>query len=344
MTELEEVIDHINNGRNFLLSGGAGSGKTYSLVQVIRKVIEDYPSSQIMCITYTNAAVREIQERIDHNNLTVKTIHEFLWAQIKNYQNELKSCLVELANDEDASYVKIADVDPVPNDFFNGVEEVIQYKEYLRLKDGIISHDQVIVLSEIMFHKYPKLGDIVKDKYDFIFIDEYQDTHKEVVQIFLEHFKQTPKKNIIGFFGDAMQSIYNNRIGNLDEYKGENDEEVREVKKEQNRRNPQSVINLANQLRTDGIKQVPSDDPSSPNMDEREVKQGEIKFIYSDDGNVDRVKEYLGWDFKDSKKTKELNLTHNLIAEKANFQRLMDIYDNDKLLGEMGLKKESKII
>ena len=86
MAELEEIIDHINHGRNFLLSGGAGSGKTYSLVQVIRKVIEDYSSSQIMCITYTNAAVREIQERVDHHNLTVRTIHEFLWAQIKNYQ------------------------------------------------------------------------------------------------------------------------------------------------------------------------------------------------------------------------------------------------------------------
>lgn len=342
MAELEEIIDHINHGRNFLLSGGAGSGKTYSLVQVIRKVIEDYSSSQIMCITYTNAAVREIQERVDHHNLTVRTIHEFLWAQIKNYQKELKSCLVELANDEEESYVKIDDVEPVPNDFFDGVEEGIQYKEYLRLKDGIISHDQVIVLSEIMFRKYPKLGDIVKDKFDFIFIDEYQDTHREVVQILLEHFKQTPKRNIVGFFGDAMQSIYNKRIGNLDEYKGDNDDEVREVKKEQNRRNPLTVINLANQLRTDGITQVPSDDPSSPNMDDGEVKQGEIKFIYSEISNVDRVKEYLGWDFTDSKNTKELNLTHNLIADKANFQQLMNIYDNDKIIGRNGFKKRIK--
>lgn len=342
MTELEEIFDHINHGRNFLLSGGAGSGKTYSLVEVIRKVIEDHPSSQIMCITYTNAAVREIRERVDHNNLTVRTIHEFLWAQIKNYQKELKSCLVELGNDEEVNYIKIDGIDPVPNDFFDEVEEGIQYKEYLRLNDGIISHDQVIVLSEIMFRKYPKLGDIVKDKYDLIFIDEYQDTHKEVVQIFLEHFKQTPKRNIIGFFGDAMQSIYNKRVGNLGEYRGDNDDEVREVKKEQNRRNPLSVINLANQLRTDGITQVPSDDPDAPNMIDKEVKEGKISFIYSDDGNIDRVKEYLDWDFTDARKTKELNLTHNLIAEKANFQQLMDIYDNDKIIGGNGFKKRIK--
>lgn len=31
--EVEKIIDHIEKGENFLLSGGAGSGKTYSLVQ-----------------------------------------------------------------------------------------------------------------------------------------------------------------------------------------------------------------------------------------------------------------------------------------------------------------------
>ncbi len=40
-TEVQEILNHIDNGDNFLLSGGAGSGKTYSLVQVIRQVIEE---------------------------------------------------------------------------------------------------------------------------------------------------------------------------------------------------------------------------------------------------------------------------------------------------------------
>ena len=44
-----------------------------------------------------------------------------------------------------------------------------------------------------------------------------------------------------------------------------------------------------------------------------------------------KVKQYLTenhvWDFTDAKKTKELNLTHNLIADKAGFRTLMDIYD-----------------
>ena len=45
--EFQQIMEHIANGDNFLLSGGAGSGKTYSLVQVIKKVIEDNPTSKI---------------------------------------------------------------------------------------------------------------------------------------------------------------------------------------------------------------------------------------------------------------------------------------------------------
>ena len=39
--EVVQIFEHIKNGKNFLLSGGAGSGKTYSLVQVIKKAIAD---------------------------------------------------------------------------------------------------------------------------------------------------------------------------------------------------------------------------------------------------------------------------------------------------------------
>jgi DNA helicase-2/ATP-dependent DNA helicase PcrA len=338
MTEVEGIFEHINLGQNFLLSGGAGSGKTYTLVQVIKKVIEENPSALVACMTYTNAAVKEIEERVDHKNLNVTTIHDFLWDNIKNFQNELKSCLIELANDEDIKAVKIDNVHPIPDDYFEDLQEAsnpenkIQYKEFLRISKGIISHDQVIAVSDRIFERFPKLGDIVKDKYQFIFIDEYQDTQKEVVKIFLEHFKLTVKRNVVGFFGDAMQSIYDDTIANLDDYKGVAGEEVREVKKEQNRRNPALVIGLANKLRTDGLEQIPSEDINSPNMINGNIKVGEIKFLYKYDVNIEAVKAYLGWDFGNSKESKELNLTHNLIAGKANFRTLMDIYDKDPVL------------
>lgn len=333
--EVQEILQCIDNSRNFLLSGGAGSGKTYSLVQVIRQVIAENPTSKVACMTYTNAAVKEIEERVNHRNLIVSTIHDFLWDNIKHFQKELKLAIVALANDEEPK-ISIDESKPIQNDYFDGLENGIQYKEYLKLKEGIISHDELLVIANRMFEKYPKLSDIVKDKYHFIFIDEYQDTNKAVVEILLNHFKKSGKQNLVGFFGDAMQSIYDDGIGNLDEFKGDEADRVSEVKKAQNRRNPRKVIDLANRLRTDGIKQEPSAEETAPNMLGGQVKEGNVMFIHAPDGDVSKVKQYLseshGWDFADVKETKELNLTHNLIADKAGFRTLMDIYDNDPVI------------
>lgn len=330
--EFQQILKHIENEENFLLSGGAGSGKTFTLVQVIKKVIEEYPTSKVACMTYTNAAVKEIEERVNHKNLNVTTIHDFLWDNIKHFQKELKKGLIDLANDEEITRIKISDTE-VPTDYFKDLEKGIQYKEYLRLAEGIISHDELLILANHMFKTYPKLSDILKDKFKFIFVDEYQDTSKLVVEIFLDHFKLSNKNNIIGFFGDAMQSIYDDGIGDLDGYKGEEEGKVREVKKEQNRRNPKLIIDLANRLRTDGLTQTESDDTNAPNMDhDGQLKLGDIKFLYSNDNNIEKVKSHLAWDFNDVKNTKELNLTHNLIADKAEIRNLMNIYNNDGIL------------
>lgn len=335
--EVQEIFQSIDAGRNFLLSGGAGSGKTYSLVSVIRQAILENPTAKVACMTYTNAAVKEIEERVNHKNLNVSTIHDFLWDNIKHFQKELKVAIIALANDEEVSRISIDDANPIPNTYYEGLEDGIQYKEYVRLRDGIISHDELLLVANYLFDKYPKLSSIVKDKFQFIFIDEYQDTSKAVVDTFLTHFKKSERKNIIGFFGDAMQSIYEDGIGNLDEYKGQDADKVKEIPKKQNRRNPQLVINLANKLRTDGIIQEPSIDINAPNMVEGIVKKGTVLFLYSTDGNIEKVEKSLGenygWDFNNTKQTKELNLTHNLIASKAGFRELMDIYDSDPIIG-----------
>jgi hypothetical protein len=77
------------------------------------------------------------------------------------------------------------------------------------IDDGILWHDDILKISNYMFNTYPLLCDILKDKYKYILIDEYQDTEKQVVDIFLKYIpKSSDKKNVVGFFGDIMQSIY----------------------------------------------------------------------------------------------------------------------------------------
>lgn len=327
-SEIVEIMDCIRTGSNFLLSGGAGSGKTYSLVQILKQIASDYPTARVACITYTNAAAIEIRNRAKTKNLKVATIHDFLWETIAPFQKEMKQTLVELINDPDSS-IKNPKADEV---FSNEFTDGIQYKEYVRLDRGEISHDEVITLAHRMYSKYPRLCDLLIDSFQFIFVDEYQDTSPLVIETLLSFLAGRSKKNIIGFFGDSMQSIYDAAVGDIDSYVLNG--QVAKIEKEQNRRNPCAVIHLANQLRTDGLEQKPSDDSSAPNMKDGAVKTGSIKFLYSTTFDLEKVKSSSwckGWDFSDAKKTKELRLTHNLIANEAGFAQLMAIYDADPI-------------
>ncbi|WP_421704511.1 UvrD-helicase domain-containing protein [Aliiroseovarius sp.] len=327
--EVKAILDHVEAGNSFLLSGGAGSGKTYSLVGVIEELIRRHPTSKIACMTYTNAAANEISERIAHTNLDVGTIHDFLWNIIKNYQVELKKAVLEIHNDQDNDKIRYTGTDIEPE---NLADNPVQYREYVSARKGIISHDEVIAVAKTLFGKYPKLSDVAKSMYPYVLVDEYQDTSPDVVKILLEDLTQSKKPAIIGFFGDSMQSIYDGSAGDLNAYL--KTDQIKEVVKKQNRRNPQSVINLANAIRNDGLEQQPSNDQNAPNMLDGKVKPGSIRFIYSTDETRDtgEVRNSLGWDFEDVENVKELNLTHNLNAPRAGYRALMEIYDKDKLL------------
>lgn len=326
--EVTTVLEYVGAGKNVLLSGGAGSGKTYSLVQVIGELLRTDPSAFIACITFTNAAVREIESRVSSTRLSVGTIHDFLWSAISSFQPELRKVLLSLLSGEDPV------IDPgsmvLSDDMFDA--KAIEYKEYRRLGDGIVSHDEIILLAQGMFETYPKIRDILRDRFRFILVDEYQDTAPEVIKILLDYLPLSSRRGVCGFFGDAMQSIYDGTIGSIHSYVV--DGRVFEAKKEQNRRNPRLVFELANRLRTDGIEQQPSKDLSAPNMAEGVVKEGIIQFYHSsgEHSRLDEVRKLLGWDFSDVLETKELNLTHNLIAPQAGFGDLMAIYDKDGVL------------
>ncbi|WP_301108057.1 UvrD-helicase domain-containing protein [Sporosarcina sp.] len=327
--EVVKALNCIEQKQNFVLSGGAGSGKTYSLISLIQEVTRRYPLKSIVCITYTNNAVREIQSRSDNEKLIVSTIHEFMWRIIRKYQKEIKEVIVEIVNDTEQKLFK----KPEGMDYFtvNELPEKIEYDEYISLRNGKISHDHVLLVAQKMFSKFPKLSDILKDTANFIFIDEYQDTDPKVVDIFLNQINKSKKECIVGFFGDSMQSIYDTGIGSLERFS------LERIDKVQNRRNPKSVIDLANKLResVDSIQQEPSQDNTAPNMKDSKIINGSARFIYAN--NIDSLEElkrhkfFQDWDFKNGINTKILWLTHKFNANNSGFNDLFELYDNDKI-------------
>ena len=342
--EVLKALQCIKDYQNFILEGGAGSGKTYSLISLINVLTEDLPDIKIVCITYTNNAVAEILSRIENKNLRVSTIHDFIWSLIGKYQNEIKNILIDLINDEgEKSFKKPKDYgeDLICEEYFQDL--YVDYDEYYAItpndKNVVkISHDHIITIAEKMFEKYKKLADILKDIADCIFVDEYQDTSPLVADILLKHLKRSSKKNVIGFFGDSMQSIYDNGVGDLAQYS------LTKIVKTQNRRNPRVVIEVANKFRNDGIEQIPSEDINAPNMENGTIREGSIKFIYgndTDDFMRLRSKElFESWDFLDGKQTKELRLTHKYNAEMAGFKDLYNLYNSDLIITLISKIKE----
>ena len=342
--EVIEALKCIKNGENFILEGGAGSGKTYSLISLINTLTEELPDIKIVCITYTNNAVAEILSRIENENIWVSTIHEFIWALIRKYQNEIKDILIELINDENKNnFKKPKDFseDLISKEYFKNL--YVDYDEYYSVTPNDenrikISHDHVLIVAEKMFEKYKKIADILKDIADCIFVDEYQDTSPLVADILLKHLEQSSKKNVIGFFGDSMQSIYDDRVGNLNQYS------LTKIVKTQNRRNPRVVIEVANKFRDDGIIQEPSEDINAPNMENGTIKEGSIKFLYGNETDDSiSIKEksiFESWNFSDGKQTKELRLTHKYNAEMAGFKKLYNLYNSDLIITLISKIKE----
>lgn len=337
--EVEKIFELIRSEKNFILEGGAGSGKTYSLISIIEKISIEEPQKTIVCITYTNNAVAEIKSRIVNDKLQVATIHDFIWKLIKKFQKEIKECLVELILD-DSQPIFLAP-DGVSNEriaISKCLDSVhIDYGEWYSMNKNdfnsdkvYISHNHILILAEKMFSRYRKLCGILVDTANYIFVDEYQDTSPLVIKILLEHLSKIDKKNIVGFFGDSMQAIYDSGVGNIDSY------DLVKIQKVQNRRNPQKIIDLANKFRNDGMKQELSDDLKAPNMENGIGIQGTVKFIYG--SGIDYLddfrnsKLYIELEFDNPIKTKELRLTHKLNSKMAGFSKLFELYNSDLIV------------
>jgi DNA helicase-2/ATP-dependent DNA helicase PcrA len=123
-----------------------------------------------------------------------------------------------------------------------------------RLHYMTISHDTLLEYGLALCKKYPMLRRIIIDSYPYILIDEYQDTNIHVVQLMYELAKDSgqPKRLLIGYFGDQMQSIYSDGVSNrLNEYHPG----LLRIEKKYNRRSRNEIIDVSNSLRNDGLKQ-----------------------------------------------------------------------------------------
>lgn len=214
----------------YLINAPAGSGKTTYIYNKIMAISIKSPNTKILCITYTNRAADELKNKFQYYNskkLEVYTIHSFINNFMDNYfkKNQIINDYVEEYKDE---IKKIIDN---PNEEKN-LKKINKYKEkygeeinYEIIKKNItkiyynetnfnnylyggLSHDDLIKFTYIISNKYDNILFKLSKMYDYVFIDEYQDTPSYVLEIFYNCSKYSSIR--LYLFGDKMQQIYNN--------------------------------------------------------------------------------------------------------------------------------------
>ncbi len=340
----EQVFECIKNKESFVLDAGAGSGKTWTLVQALNYILETKSKElknngqKIVCITYTNIAKDEIIERTEHNELIhVSTIHDFLWGCIKRFQSVLKVKFLELleeklAKEQEAlsklttrsvigrekSELKIARYkEAIEN--LNSKTIKINYDNFPNYKKGKFSHDALIVIAEKIFSSYPKIRKIITDTYPIIFVDEYQDTQEKTITILLNHLKGK-QDFTLGFFGDNRQQIYDTGIGEIP-----TEHNLKLIQKTENYRSSKEVIELLNKIRSDIQQYQP---PTN-------TRKGEILFFHKSDTTNFSAKLFIEQYLKDKWKlysvddVKILYLTHRFIAKENEYEELYQIHSKN---------------
>lgn len=322
------IIDTLKQGVSFRVEAGAGSGKTYSLNRVIEWIQSNKWSEfqkkkqNVVCITYTNAAVDVIAERLDKDSFILpSTIHSFAWSAIKQYQ----STLLDIISSNEA-------LQPKEGDFTKIVE--VQYTLGHRYQEnGILYlyHDDVIFLFNTLLDN-AKFRKIFSDKYPLILIDEYQDSFQSVIERFIEYFISKGVGPQFGFFGDAWQTIYqSNKACGLIEH-----ENISEIKKGSNFRSAPKIVEMLNFIR-----------PDLPQRSAVDGFDGEVTVITCDDYKGHRRTDRI---FKDELPIEEfqmrlsklqcqiednikgsgenlkiLMITHKVLASQQGYDKLLDV-------------------
>ena len=278
-----EAVKHINGP--MLVLAGAGSGKTKVLTNRIAYLIEQGVSSDnILAITFTNKAAKEMKEReikligYDAKSIQISTFHSLGLKIIKENYARLgyKSNFVILDSDDTLTVVKkiMKDLNLNPK-FYNAREirnkissaknELMDPEKYSKVEfdsniievyrkynkklviNNSVDFDDLLALPIKLFKQYPDVLKYYQEKYQYVLIDEYQDTNE--AQYIFSKMLCNNHKNIF-VVGDNDQAIYAFRGANykniLNFEKDYPDAKV--IMLEENYRSTQNILDAANSV------------------------------------------------------------------------------------------------
>jgi len=266
-----------------LILAGAGSGKTTTIVSRLAYLIEvvGIPPANTLTLTFTNKAAKEMKERsmamMEKNGAyppLLCTFHKFGLLFLKfhihllNRQNNFvvidtddKKRIIKKINSELPLPLVASEISRYKNSLISPDDaykqaELFQYKQiaevyreyelYLK-ENNLVDFDDLIALTYKLLDENPELAHQTSQKYQYIMIDEYQDTNELQLKLIQ---KLCTTHNNICVVGDDDQSIYGWRgahIRNIMEF-DEDFSGAHIVKLEENYRSRSPILQTANAL------------------------------------------------------------------------------------------------
>ena len=270
-----------------MVIAGAGSGKTRVLTNRIAYLIaeKNVLESNILAITFTNKAAKEMKERIyslvgeTSKYIWINTFHSMcvrilrqhidLLGYNKNFtildtseqKSIIKNIVKELNLSEDSyqpnnilkiisnsknSMISVNEMKAQARfGFMKNVAEIYEYYQKYLKKNSVLDFDDLMLKTIVLFEKHPEVLAIYQNKFEYIHVDEYQDTN--VIQYKLIKMLSEIHKNIC-IVGDDDQSIYSWRGACSDNIINfEKDyEDVEVIFLDQNYRSNSTILDAAN--------------------------------------------------------------------------------------------------
>ncbi|MDD3865450.1 MAG: UvrD-helicase domain-containing protein [Candidatus Izemoplasmatales bacterium] len=275
---------------------GAGSGKTRVLTNRVAYLIDEIgiPSNHILAITFTNRAADEMRTRIfrlincpitgiwlstfhamgakilrydinylgygndfqiiddDDAIIVVKTIMKRLDYDVKKFSPKAIANLIESAK-ADETILTLNHM--IPKDMLNIIFD--EYQKFLQ-GNNLVDFQDLLVLVLKLFRNYPEVLKKYQDWFQYILVDEFQDTNDlqyEIVYLLAKNHRN------LFIVGDEDQSIYAFRGANIQNIKKFMTDfpEHQKIILNQNYRSKTTILDAANAVIKHNRNRIPKD-------------------------------------------------------------------------------------
>ena len=264
----QSVVD--SNADKILVLAGAGAGKTHTMLERINRIINEGENPKhILVLTFTNKAAFDMRDRYkrSHEGKIVpefRTFHSFCYhllvidanirthlgysqpptvgdsGTIKKIETEAKmQCNITLSD------AKLHDIT-----LCSTLKEKQQHELFTKNVKRLMKSKNIITFDILarevseLFTEDSQLVQSYKDRYRYIFVDEFQDTDPQQVK-FISSFKST-KFCVIG---DCLQNIYQFRGCTNEVIKAlAKDDSWQHIRLFENYRSTNQICNFANKM------------------------------------------------------------------------------------------------